>query len=158
MQRITITVDDDLLVQFDAYMKRHGYGNRSEAFRDLARHHLSAERIEQDKAGDCIGCFSYVYNHNERQLARRLVEAQHHHHDLSLSTLHVHLDHDNCMEAVVVRGATDAVRQFADQVAAQGGVRHSNLHVVPVETEKAPHGHGNREGDHGGHVHSRPRT
>ena len=114
MQRITITVDDALLDQFDAYMKRHGYVNRSEAFRDLARHQLSSEHIEQDKSGDCIGCFSYVYNHNERQLARRLIEAQHHHHDLSLSTLHVHLDHDNCMEAVVVRGATAAVRLFAD--------------------------------------------
>jgi CopG family nickel-responsive transcriptional regulator len=154
MQRITITVDDDLLVQFDAFMQRHGYNNRSEAFRDLVRDKLKTDTLETDKAGDCVGCLSYIYNHHERQLARRLVEAQHEHHDLNLSTLHVHLDHDNCMEAVVMRGRADQVRAFADQLASQEGVRHGNLHIVPVEKETAPHSHGGS----GHHTHVHPRT
>jgi CopG family nickel-responsive transcriptional regulator len=163
MQRITITVDDDLLEQFDGFMQRRGYHNRSEAFRDLVRGRLKADSLETRSDGDCIGCFSYVYNHHERQLARRLVEAQHEHHDLNMSTLHIHLDHDNCMEAVILRGRADNVRRFADEIGSQGGVRHGNLHIVPVETETAPHSHGEGDHDHGhghdhGHVHSRPRT
>lgn len=155
MQRITITVDDDLLGQFDDFMKRRGYGNRSEAFRDLLRGRLKADRLETDVDGDCIGCLSYVYNHHERQLSRRLIETQHAHHDLNLSTMHVHLDHDNCMEAVIMRGRADQVRRFADQVGSQGGVRHGNLHIVPVDSGHAPHSHG---GGSGRHVHSHPRT
>lgn len=158
MQRITVTVDDELKAQFDAFMSRRGYGNRSEAFRDLLRDRLERERVERVSAPACVGCLTYVYGHGERELPRRLVEAQHAHHDLSISTLHLHLDHTNCMEAVILRGRTGEVTAFADAVTAQRGVRHGHLWLVPVELETAPHHHVGEEGSDVLHVHSRPTT
>lgn len=169
MQRITITLDDDLLEQFDAFMDRQSYGNRSEAFRDLLRARLESERLNRGEAENCIGCLTYIYNHHERELSRRLTQAQHDHHDLALSTLHVHLDHDNCLEAVVLRGKTAAVKGFGAAVMAERGVRHGNLHVVPTEVtlDHHHHHHHSHETDHvlgegepgaSGHFHSSPKT
>lgn len=149
MERITISLDDELGRQLAALIERKGYGNRSEAFRDILRQHLGQERLESDQAPACIACLSYVYNHHRRELSGRLTEVQHRHHDLSLSTLHVHLDHDDCMEAVILRGATAAVRAFADAIMAEPGVRHGRLHLVPTDLELSTHG------GHG-HLHSHP--
>lgn len=156
MERITISLDDDLAGQFAELMAARGYRNRSEAVRDLIRRELETERLDQAAAPHCIAALTYIYNHHERDLASRLTEAQHHHHDLSLSTMHVHLDHDNCMETVILRGDTEAVRRFADSVIAQPGVRHGRLHAVPVDLDLDSHTHGKHA--HGPHVHSRPRT
>lgn len=156
MERFTISLDDDLAAQFASLMAARGYRNRSEAVRDLIRRELESERLEQADAPDCIAALTYIYNHHERDLASRLTEAQHHHHDLSLSTMHVHLDHDNCMETVILRGNTAAVRHFGDSVIAQPGVRHGRLHVVPVDMDLDTHTHGRHA--HSPHVHSRPKT
>ncbi len=160
MQRITISVDDELLGQFDAYMTAKGYGNRSEAFRDLVRDRLSDDRLRPEVRGHCLACFSFVYNHHKRELARRLVEAQHAHHDLGVTTLHVHLDHENCMEAMILQGQVEDVRSFADAISAEGGVRNSSLHLLPVEREQGRHTHAGQ--GEAGHVHSHghvhPRT
>ncbi|WP_316975792.1 nickel-responsive transcriptional regulator NikR [Shumkonia mesophila] len=158
MERITITVDGDLLAQFDAYMKRNGYENRSEAFRDLVRGKLEGERIASGDAAFCVGCLSYIYDHHERELARRLTQAQHDHHDLNLSTLHVHLDHDTCLEAMIVQGPTEAVKSFGNGVIAERGVRHGNLHIVPADVKIGRHAHGTGSDIKTPHVHSRPRT
>lgn len=158
MERITITLDDELLAQFDAYMQRNGYENRSEAFRDVVRDKLEGERLDSGEATHCIGCLTYVFNHHERELARRLTQSQHDHHDLSLSTLHVHLDHDTCMEAMILRGPTEAVRAFSNTVVSQRGVRHGNLHLVPADVSLDRHTHGSAVETHSHHVHSRPKT
>jgi CopG family transcriptional regulator, nickel-responsive regulator len=94
---------------------------------------------------------SYVYNHHERQLASRLTEMQHDHHDVTVSTMHAHLDHENCIEAVILRGATREVMHFAQGVIAQTGVRHGKFNLVPVDTDT-----GNPRHRH--HVHMRPRS
>ncbi|MPY69731.1 MAG: nickel-responsive transcriptional regulator NikR [Alphaproteobacteria bacterium] len=160
MQRITISVDDDLLTEFDVYMSETGYRNRSEAFRDLVRERLAAGRLGTVEAGDCVGCLSYVYDHEERQLARRLVSVQHGHHELTIATLHVHLDHESCMEVAVLQGAVAAVRQFADEVAAEGGVRHGRLHLIPVEAAVERHRHSGEAEVHNvpAHTHLHPKT
>ncbi len=155
MERMTISLDEDLAHQFDQFISERGYRNRSEAVRDLIRQTLGSERLESEDSAHCIGTLTYVYNHHERELASRLTQVQHHHHDLALSTLHVHLDHDNCMETVVLRGATEDVRQFADSVIAKPGVRHGNLYLVPVEEEKTTHVHGH--GHSHEHLHTRPK-
>ena len=157
MERITISLDEALVSELDSYMERRGYANRSEAFRDLLREKIEGERLSEDDAGACIGCLTYIYDHGARELAGRLTHAQHDHHDLSVSTLHVHLDHENCLEAVVLRGETGRVRSFANQVMSQPGVRHGNLHLVPAEEEIDRHDHGTG-GTGTPHVHSRPRT
>ena len=155
MQRITITVDDDLLTQFDTFRDRKSYENRSEAFGDLLRERLDRDRVETGAISHCVASLTYVYNHEERELARRLTRAQHDHHDLALSTLHVHLDHENCLETVVLRGAIDAVRDFANRVISQPGVRHGNLHIVPAQVQVGEHRHGEAE-EALPHVHSHP--
>ena len=160
MERFTVSLDGKLLEQFDRYMQRHGYTNRSEAVRDILRERLETERLSGDETGQCVACLSYIYNHHERELSRRLTDAQHASHDLVRSTLHVHLDHENCMEVAVLEGETATVRKFADGVMAETGVRHGNLSAVPVETRVAgkhtyhQHTHGSQHP----HVHSRPKT
>ncbi len=158
MQRVTITVDEDLASQFDHFMERKGYENRSEAIRDLLREKLEQDRIEEESATHCVASLTYVYNHEERELARRLTKAQHDHHDLALSTLHVHLDHENCMETVLLRGGINEVRAFANTVTSQRGVRHGNLHVVPADVKVGEHQHGKSEVNtpQVPHIHSHP--
>lgn len=142
MQRITITLDDGLVHEFEKFMATRGYSNRSEAVRDLIRERLDAERVRESPSGHCVATLTYVYNHDERELAMRLTQAQHADHDLAVSTLHVHLDHDNCMETVVLRGPIERVQGFAHAVIAQPGVRHGKLQILPVEVSEQAHGHG----------------
>lgn len=142
MDRYTISLDEALAAEFDRLIRSRGYTNRSEAIRDILRRELEAERLARAEAPYCVASLSYVYNHHERQLAERLTEQQHHAHDLVVSTLHVHLDHDHCLEAVVLRGATEEVRRFADRLTAERGVRHGQLNLIPVDNEAVlPHVH-----------------
>ena len=153
MRRLTISIDDDLADTFDQLMKDKGYQSRSEAFRDLLRGELGRERLDHGHAPHCVAALSYVYNHHERQLARRLTELQHDHHDVTVSTMHAHLDHDNCIETMILRGDTQQVIQFAQTLVAEKGVRHGKYNVIPVASE--PHGDMHH---HHSHVHLRPHT
>lgn len=136
MRRLTISVDEQLATQFDELIERKGYLNRSEAFRDLVRQSLEESRLKTGTARHCIASLSYVYSHHERSLASRLTEEQHAHHDLTVSAMHVHLDHENCMETVILKGPTAEVIKFAESIIAQTGVRHGKLNLVPAEMEK----------------------
>lgn len=140
MRRLTISIDDDLADAFEALVHERGYENRSEAFRDLLRQELGETHLATQPRGLCVATLTYLYNHHERQLASRLNDMQHAHHDLTVSTMHAHLDHDHCIETVILRGKTDAVRAFAQSVIAQPGVTHGQLHLVPV-AKSAAHGH-----------------
>ena len=155
MERFTVSLEGELLAQFDEYIQHRGYGNRSEAVRDILRGTLETQRLTEDDSGHCIACLSYIYNHHERELSRRLTQASHAHHDLTRSTLHVHLDHENCMEVSVLQGPTEAVRRFADSITAETGVRHGKLNAVPVDM-RVPHSHD--QGHEHPHVHSIPKT
>ena len=131
MQRITITLDDDLMSELDRIIATRGYQNRSEAIRDLARVGIEQAAQVHDKARPCVAALVYVYDHAARDLARRLTETFHHHHDLSLATMHVHLDDDHCMEITALQGESGEVQHFADHVIAERGVRHGRLVVIP---------------------------
>ncbi|THF65643.1 nickel-responsive transcriptional regulator NikR [Pseudothauera nasutitermitis] len=133
MQRLTISLDDDLAEAFEELMRRKGYVNRSEAIRDLLRRELGETSLAEGAARQCVAVLSYVFDHHERQLASRLTDIQHDHHNLTVSTMHAHLDHANCIEAVFLRGGTHKVMDFAESVKAQTGVHHGHVHVVPVE-------------------------
>jgi len=157
MERVTISLDDQLLAQFDRYLRRKGYENRSEAVRDLVRHCLEQDRLDQGQADHAVACLAYVYNHEERELARRLTRTQHQRHDLVLSTLHIHLDHENCLEVAVLQGHTPDVRAFADAIIAETGVRHGNLHLIPAEMVESRHRHRQDDPDQD-HMHTHPKT
>lgn len=140
MKRLTMSLDDDLADAFEALVRDRGYQNRSEAFRDLLRHDLGHQRRTESPEGPCIATLSYLYDHHQRQLAMRLVDMQHEHHELTIASIHAHLDHVHCVETVILRGRTDEVQAFAQAVIAQAGVSHGNLHLVPVGVHQA-HGH-----------------
>jgi len=150
MDRFTISLDEDLAKEFDRLIAERGYRNRSEAVRDLLRKRLESNRFERREAKFCVANLSYVYNHHERDLAERLTALQHDHHDLTVSTMHAHLDHENCLESVILRGPTAKVRRFADAMTAENGVRHGLLNIVSLEVDKLPHVH---RQDHAGHSH-----
>ncbi|MCB1781771.1 MAG: nickel-responsive transcriptional regulator NikR [Candidatus Competibacteraceae bacterium] len=161
MSRVTISLDDKLLEAFDAYIKRKSYENRSEAIRDLLRRQLEQDRLEENRTEHAVACLSYVYNHHQRELAHRLTQIQHTRHDLVLSTLHIHLDHENCFEIAILQGNTIDVRCFAEATIAETGVRHGNLHLVPAEIARSRHNHGHHHHPHDHphlHDHIHPKT
>ncbi len=151
MQRLTITVDEDLVSQLDRMIAERGYQNRSEAMRDLARAGMRQSIEESGDTGNCVAALVYVYDHNSRELSRRLTNIFHDHHHLAHSAMHVHLDHGSCMEIAVLRGDEAQVRHLADHVIAERGVRHGRLVSVPVTEESEKHAHPG-EGSHR-HVH-----
>jgi len=158
MERFTISLDSELAREFDALIAERGYGNRSEAVRDLIRGRLEQWRQSRDEAPHSVANLSYVYNHHQRDLGERLTALQHRHHDLTVATMHAHLDHENCFESTFLRGPTLAVRQFAEALIAERGVRHGQLNLVAVEVG-GRHAHAYRPrtgGDDGRHLHLKP--
>lgn len=151
MERITISLPEELAAEFDRLIAERGYDNRSEAVRDILRAHLDRMREAREADGQCVASMSYVYNHHERELAERLMSLHHAHHDLSVSTMHAHLDHDHCMENVFLKGPVQAVRSFANALAAERGVRHGQLNLVMVELSREHH-----HGDGKPHTHLKP--
>ncbi len=136
MQRITITLDDDLMEELDRMILEQGYQNRSEAIRDFTRAGIQQAVQETGKAGECVAALVYVYDHAARDLSRRLVENYHGHHDLALATLHVHLDDDNCMEVTALKGSGPEVQHFAEHIIAERGVRYGRVVMIPTESDK----------------------
>lgn len=109
MQRITLSIDDDLADFFVRYAEERGYRNRSEAMRDILRNLASRKELEDPAPGTlCVGVASYIYDHHERQLAMRLTELQHEHGDLVISQMHAHVNGDDCLETVFLRGPVEA--------------------------------------------------
>ncbi|MCX5495844.1 nickel-responsive transcriptional regulator NikR [Kaistia dalseonensis] len=149
MQRVTVTLDDELMVELDRIIAARGYQNRSEAIRDLARAGLKLAALETGSAQNCVAVLSYVYDHDARDLARRLTTTFHDHHELTVSSLHVHLDRDNCLEIGVLKGPTAAVQHFAEHVIAERAVRHGSLHLIPAADDTPPHAHA----PHADHTH-----
>jgi CopG family nickel-responsive transcriptional regulator len=148
LSRIGVALDSDLLKQFDQWMGRRGYSNRSEAFRDLIRERLVAEQTADPKA-TVVGTVTLIYDHDAHGVGEKLTQLQHEHHDLVVSTSHAHLDHDSCLEVLIVHGKSTAVEDFASRLIALKGVQHGRLvKTVPAQAlaEKAhkhkhPHKH-----------------
>lgn len=156
MQRVTISLDDALAQDFDRLAAARGYASRSEAMRDLLREAITAYRVE-DETGRCVANLSYVYNHHERGMASRLMEMQHANHDMVLATCHVHLDHDDCLETVMLKGTVKAVRGLADAILSERGVRHGRLNVISVALNHHHHHDGDHAHDHEDGAHQSPR-
>lgn len=133
MQRVTISLDEDVAKAFDALVGEQGYASRSEAVRDLVRRAVDERRLQRTGDGLCVANLSYVYDHHVRSLAGRLIDLQHDRHDLVISTTHVHLDHHNCLESTLLKGRIDDVRALADGIQAERGVRYGAVNLVSFE-------------------------
>lgn len=140
MQRVTVTLDDELMADLDRIIAARGYQNRSEAIRDLARSGLEQAAVEVAGSRQCVATLVYVYDHHARELPKRLTQGFHDHHELSQATLHVHLDEASCLEVTVLKGPGSEVQRFADHVIAERGVRHGHVVYIPAG-EKQGHSH-----------------
>lgn len=150
MQRVTMTIDDELMESLDRYMAAAGHQNRSEAVRDLVRAGLLQQPGGGDGARRCMAALVYVYDHETRQLSKRLLSDHHSHADMSIATLHVHVDAESCLEVSLLRGPKSEVEHFAQHVIGERGVRYGRLVVVPASAEGPGQGQGGHEHQHGG--------
>ncbi len=129
LSRIGVAIDSDLLQKFDQLIADKGYTNRSEAFRDLIRDALVERQSEQPDAM-VVGTVTLVYDHHVRMLEEKLTEIQHEAFHNVLSTLHVHLDHDHCLEVLILKGKSAAVRRLAEVLISTKGVKHGRLTIT----------------------------
>lgn len=148
LSRIGIALDSALLKRFDRSIEKSGYTNRSEAFRDLIRDRLVREQTAAPHA-TVVGTVTLIYNHHAHGITEKLTEAQHEQHDLVVSTSHAHLDHDSCLEVLIVHGKAARVQHFADLLIGLKGVQQGRLvmtvpaHALEPEKEhEHPHSHG----------------
>jgi CopG family nickel-responsive transcriptional regulator len=136
LARIGVAIETDLLAQFDRLIESRGYASRSEAFRDLIRAELNAEQTQHHHADShVVGTLTLLYDHHVRMLSEKLTEMQHEHHEAIVSTLHVHLDHHNCLEVIVLKGRNADVQSIASKLIAAKGVKQGRL------TLSASHAH-----------------
>jgi CopG family transcriptional regulator, nickel-responsive regulator len=129
LARIGIAINEDLLGEFDKLIARRGYTNRSEAFRDLIRNELVNE-ISASADAEVCGAITLIYDHHARLLLDKLNDLQHQYYAAILSSVHVHLDHDNCLEAILVRGKSSLVQELANALIATKGVKHGRFVVT----------------------------
>ena len=132
--RFGISMNEQLLDKFDKKIVSQVYANRSEAIRDLIRNRLVEFSWEDDKQ-EVAGTITLVYDHHVRGLGSLLTELQHESHDLFLSTMHVHLDHHNCLEVLVVKGQAGRVQLTADRLIGTRGVKHGKLTITSTGRE-----------------------
>lgn len=154
MERITISLEPELAQILESLTQKNGYASRSEAVRDLIRGWHSQDTLRKNESAECLAYMGYVYNHHDRTMAERLSHTQHDRHDLMVSSMHMHLDHDNCLEVAFLRGPTKEVRAFAHRVIALTGIRHGQVQILPMLTAAGDKGHDHGDGHH--HVHLQP--
>ena len=123
--RFGVSLDHHLLEDFDLHIKRRQYTNRSEALRDLIRDNLVGQEWDEDK--ETVGTITFVYDHHVRDLTGKLTDIQHHYQPQILSGMHVHLDHDHCLEVLVVKGKGSEIKKVADALIGAKGVKHGKL-------------------------------
>ncbi len=138
LSRIGVSIDSDLLHRFDQFISDKGYDNRSEAFRDLIRDKLVGSAVVGPKAL-VVGTVTLIYDHHTRLLPEKLTDLQHENHEIIISTLHAHLDHENCLEVVVLRGKSGDVQRLADRLISTKGVQHGRLVMSSPETVSHHH-------------------
>jgi CopG family nickel-responsive transcriptional regulator len=129
VSRFSVSVPGKLLKELDAMIKQKGYSNRSQAIADMIKDHL-VEHNEKLGKKEIAGTITLVYDHHKSNIQATLTDTQHEYHDCIISTVHVHLDHDNCLEVLIVKGMADVIRKIADELIACKGIKHGKLTVT----------------------------
>lgn len=127
--RFSVSLPPDLLRRLDRMAEQKGYDNRSLAVADMIRAQL-VEHREQQRGGEIAGTVTLVYDHHKQHVQELLTNLQHDYPGLVVATMHVHLDHDNCLEVLVARGKSAGVKKMADQLIAAKGVKHGHLTIT----------------------------
>jgi len=134
MSRVTrtaVSLEPELLAEFDRYIRQRGYDNRSEAVRDLIREKLSEQELQRPRT-QAVGVVALVFDHDRLQLPRQLTKLQHHHTPTVVSSIHIHLDKHHCLEVVVLRGKSSLVRELGDRLVGHRGVKYGKLFLTSV--------------------------
>jgi CopG family nickel-responsive transcriptional regulator len=129
VSRFSVSLPPQLLEQLDGMAREKGYENRSQAIADMIRAQL-VEHRQKSGTAEIAGTITLVYDHHKQHVQATLTDIQHDHHHVIVSTLHVHLDHDNCLEVLVVRGRADIIKKIADELTTAKGVKHGKLTVT----------------------------
>ena len=140
---VSLSMDKDLLARFDRWVGQKGFASRSAGVQRLIRRELEAAAAG-DGTGPAVATVTYVYDHHARELMDRLTHLQHQHLDLVVSTSHVHLDHERCLEVLVLRGPAARVRDLAERMLATRGVERGEVVLVPVAGRSGGAGHRDR--------------
>lgn len=140
---VSLSFDRDLLARLDGWVEAKGFASRSAAVQRLVRQELD-EAAEGDRDGPAVATVTYVYDHHARELQDRLTHLQHQHLDLVVASTHVHLDHDRCLEVLVLRGPARAVRDLAERTLATRGVERGQMVLTPATAEGVGAGHARR--------------
>ncbi len=129
--RTGVSIESDLLEKFDKLIERRGYGNRSEALRDLIREALVNDKVSENRP--VVATLSMVYDHHRPELSAKLNAAQHHHHGNVLAATHVHLDEHNCFEVIIMKGKSNEVKHLSDHMLSMRGVKHGKLVMTSTD-------------------------
>jgi len=132
--RFSVSVYPELLSKFDAFIKEKGYANRSEAFRAILKKELIEEEWQEEER-ETIGVLTLVYDHHKSDLVEKLMDAQHRFHPLIITTLHIHLDEDNCVEAVFIKGKVREIKEVEKTLSLIKGIKFQNLALATMGKE-----------------------
>jgi len=135
LARIGVSLPDNLLERFDEVITKRGYSSRSEGIRDAIRNYILNYEWMSEVEGERIGIVSIIYDHDQRGLVNTIVDIQHDFSEYTQSSIHVHLDHDNCLEIIVLRGDSKHIKEFADKMSALKGVKYVKLNTVTPGTK-----------------------
>ncbi len=127
--RFSISVEESLLERFENLLRKQGYTNRSEAIRDLVRQELVKHEWTEQENISVVGAISIVYNHHKRDLLNKITNIQHQFHELIISSQHIHLDHDNCFEVILIRGNPPQAQLLANNLKATKGIKHVSINM-----------------------------
>lgn len=136
VERVGVSLDRELLADFDGRIAEEGYQNRSEAIRDLIRRHLSVLRLEDPKA-DAIATINVVYDHHDAQLMQKLTGLQHSHLLRTISSLHVHLNEHDCLEIIVLRGRVGQIRKVGETILSMKGVKLGYINLLTADSTRS---------------------
>jgi CopG family nickel-responsive transcriptional regulator len=135
LMRTCVSLPDNLLDQFDEIIKKRGYSSRSEGIRDAIRNYIINYKWMNEIEGERIGTISLIYGHDQRGLVNNLTKMQHDYSDLVRSSIHVHLDRDNCLEIIMLRGEGEEIKEVAEKMMALKGVKYLKLNTVSPDTK-----------------------
>lgn len=133
--RFSVSLSEELLQKYDKLLDEKAYSNRSEGIRDLIRDFLVQQEIQEEE--EVVGVITLVYDHHVRELTEKLIELQHQSDAIVVSSMHVHLDHHNCLEVIIAKGKGQVLRKFSDILIGTRGVKHGKL-VVTTTGSKLP--------------------
>ena len=131
VQRIGISLESGLLEEFDEFISKQGYSNRSEAVRDMIRDRLTQEQLGKPQT-EAVAAVFVVYDHHQAQLAQKLIELQHSHLLKTISSMHIHIGHHDCLEVILLRGKVSEITKLGDHIVSLKGVKLGKVNLISV--------------------------